>query len=196
MTNVCKLIDDLITYLYLKHKGIETGFGYVKLVGWPLIHKYPKSRIVIGKNVTLVSTSKGNLAGINHPVILATLSENARIELKDNCGMSGSALVCVEKIRLGRYSGLGVNSCVYDTDFHTIDPIARRRQKCIAEAKSAPVIIGDDVWVAANAVILKGVKIGDGAIVGTGSIVTKSIGKRVVAAGNPAKIIRTIEESS
>ena len=50
--------------------------------------------------------------------------------------------------------------------------------------------IGNDVWVGANSIILKGVKIGDGAIIGAGSVVTKNIPAYAIAAGNPAKIIK------
>lgn len=58
---------------------------------------------------------------------------------------------------------------------------------------SAPVIIGDDVFIGARAIILKGVTIGDGAVIGAGSVVTKSIPPRVIAAGNPARIIKEIK---
>ena len=52
------------------------------------------------------------------------------------------------------------------------------------------VEIGNDVWVGCNAIILSGVKIGDGAIVGAGSVVTKDVPAYAIVAGNPAKIIR------
>ncbi len=52
------------------------------------------------------------------------------------------------------------------------------------------VIIGNDVWIGANAIILPGVKIGDGAVIGGGSVVTKDIPSNAVAVGNPAKIIK------
>lgn len=61
--------------------------------------------------------------------------------------------------------------------------------------KTEPIIIGDNVWIGANVVILPGVKIGNNCIVGAGSIVNKSIeGDGLVIAGNPAKIIRRIDE--
>ncbi len=53
------------------------------------------------------------------------------------------------------------------------------------------VIIGRDVWVGVNAVILSGVRIGDGAIVGAGAVVTKDVGKSCIVGGVPAKLIRT-----
>ena len=56
------------------------------------------------------------------------------------------------------------------------------------------VKIGKNVWIGSDSTILPGVKIGDGAIIGAGSVVTKSVPKNTIAAGNPAKAIREIEE--
>ena len=55
----------------------------------------------------------------------------------------------------------------------------------------APVAIGDDVWLGARVIVLKGVTIGDGAIVGAGSVVTRDIPPWSIAGGQPAKVIRT-----
>jgi len=170
-------------------KGVETKFGYVRLYGIPIIKKHKRSRIILEKGTTLVSKSKYNVAGINHPVILATVAEKAVITI-NGCGISGSAIVCVKSVCIGKNSGLGANSCVYDTDFHLLDPDARLKQKSIIEASSAPVIIGDNVWVGANVTILKGVSIGNNTIIGIGSIVTKSIVENEIFAGNPAKSIK------
>jgi acetyltransferase-like isoleucine patch superfamily enzyme len=60
----------------------------------------------------------------------------------------------------------------------------------IDSASKGPVIIGNDVWVGANAIILSGVKIGDGAIIGAGSVVTKDIPPYAIVGGNPSQIIR------
>ena len=53
-----------------------------------------------------------------------------------------------------------------------------------------PIVIGNDVWIGANVTVLKGVNIGDGAVIGAGSIVTKDIPEYAIAVGNPAKVIR------
>ena len=59
---------------------------------------------------------------------------------------------------------------------------------------SKPIHIGKKVWIGANAVILPGVTIGDGSIIGAGSVVTKDIPSNVIAAGNPCKVLREINE--
>lgn len=76
-------------YNYLLKRGVETEKGFVILIGKPIIRKEKGSTIKIGKGVVLVSdsVSKKNLAGINHPVILATYSSDSEIIIEDCVGM-------------------------------------------------------------------------------------------------------------
>lgn len=173
-------------YEFLRLHGVETELGYVTLLGKPIIHKYPRSRIIIGKGVTLISETQYNLAGINHPCVLSTMAEGAEIVIGDNAGMSGTSVVAVRSVRIGDETLLGANTNVYDTDFHCIDAIDRIHQKSITEASAAPIIIGKRVWVGANSTILKGVKLGDNVVVGANSLVNSSMNDNVVCAGNPA----------
>jgi len=57
-----------------------------------------------------------------------------------------------------------------------------------------PITIGEDVWIGGSTVICPGVTIGDRSIIGAGSVVTKNIRSNVVAAGNPCKVIRTLDQ--
>jgi acetyltransferase-like isoleucine patch superfamily enzyme len=136
-----------------------------------------------------VSKTKYNIAGINHPVILATLSKDAIIKL-GYVGLSGATLCSSTMIEIKDYSGIGANSKLYDTDFHIIDPEGRKRN--VGEVKSSPIIIDENVWIASDVTILKGVHIGIGSVVGAGSVVTKSIPPFELYAGNPAKKIRSL----
>lgn len=187
-----KLIKNITNYLYLKYYGIETGFGYVELNGFPLIIKHKAAKIIIGKGVTLNSTCKSNFAGINHRVILAAPTENSRLIISKGSGVSGSTIVAVKEVILEDGVGLGANSCVYDTDFHPVDAVARSRQKNIADAAAKAVCIKEGALIGASAIILKGVTIGKFTVIGAGSVVSKNIPDNVVAAGNPARIIKNI----
>ena len=69
---------------------------------------------------------------------------------------------------------------------------SRKNQKSIRDAKAKPVEIGENVWVAANSLILKGVTIGDNAVVGAGSIVRHSIPENTLVIGNPARELHKI----
>lgn len=83
------------------------------------------------------------------------------------------------------------------TTRHPLQPEARTvlvdgRRKCVQRA--APIVLGNDVWVGAGAVLLGGVEVGDNSVIGAGSVVTRSIPPGVLAAGNPCRIIRSVYE--
>ena len=180
-----------IDFFYLRFHGVETKLGHVKLYGFPIISKCKGSRIIIGKGCSLISNSKYNLAGINHPVILATLSAGAIIEI-GKVGISGSSICAVKSITIGDNSGLGANSNIFDSDFHLIDGYKRLNQISILDAAFSEVKIGKNVWIASNVTILKGVTIGDEAVIGACSVVTSSIPAKTVYAGNPARKIKDL----
>lgn len=176
---------------FLRKNGVDTKLNYVKLFGRPLIYKYPSSIIVIKEGVSLVSENKFNPAGINHPVILATLSSEAEIIIGKDSGLSGATICAAKSVKIGVYVGIGANVAIYDTDFHPVDPFERRYVD--SKTKSSPVIIDDYAWIGGNSIILKGVHIGKGSVIGAGSVVTKDVPDFELYAGNPARFIKKIE---
>lgn len=180
-------------YEYLRARGVETEFGYVTLLGKPIIKKAPNSTIKIGKDVLLISDSQYNSAGVNHPVILATEKEGAEIILGDGTGFSGASIVAFQSIKIGNRSGGGVNCNIWDSDFHCVDSTKRGIDAKPQDAPSKPIEIGDDVWMGANVTVLKGVKIGDRAIIGAMSLVNKDVEADVIVAGVPARMIKKLK---
>jgi acetyltransferase-like isoleucine patch superfamily enzyme len=185
------LVKKYIDYCYLKSKGVETNYGDVELYGFPIIQKHKGSRIILKKGCTLVSKSKYNIAGINHPVILATLTSTAIIEIGKS-GISGASICSAKSIIIKDFCGIGANSNIYDTDFHSIDHHIRRNQNSITDCKSSEIYIDSDVWLGSNVTILKGVSIGKAAVIGAGSIVTKNVEAFSLYAGNPAKKVKKL----
>ena len=90
---------------------------------------------------------------------------------------------CFHSIDIGNNVAISENVMIWDTDAHEI---IRKNYH-----KSAPVRIGNRVWIGANVTILKGVHIGDNSIIGAGSVVNKDIPPNCLAVGNPAKVVRT-----
>jgi len=97
----------------------------------------------------------------------------------------------VMKVSIGNQVLIGPNVQIY-TATHPLD--AKTRNSWLELAK--PVSIGNSVWIGGGAVIYPGVNIGDGAVIAAGAIVTKSVPENVVVGGNPAKIIKEIDNSN
>jgi acetyltransferase-like isoleucine patch superfamily enzyme len=89
---------------------------------------------------------------------------------------------------------MGGNVRIYNHDYHALDYRARRDPVAdAAGCQSAPVVIGDDVFIGVNAIILKGVTIGDRSIVGAGAVVSlKTIPTDSLVVGNPARIVKRL----
>jgi len=127
------------------------------------------------------------------------LGRGARMRIGDYCYFTNAVLLCELEIVIGNYVLIGWNTTITDTDFHPIapaeriadaiacSPLGKGRPRPMVARK--PVVIEDDVWIGPNATILKGVRIGAGAIIEPGSLVTRDIpaGARVI--GNPAQVI-------
>ncbi len=127
------------------------------------------------------------------------LGKEARAEIGDYCYFTNAVLLCELELRIGSYVVIGWNATIADTDFHPIAP-AERIADAVAISplgaqrprpliKKEAVIIEDGVWIGPNATILKGVRIGAGAFIEAGSLVTKSVPPRARVLGNPAQII-------
>ena len=73
---------------------------------------------------------------------------------------------------------------------HIFDRVGQYMDQVVKDGSDGKIIIDDDVWIGANAIILKGVRVGEGSIVGAGAVVTKDVAPYTIVAGNPAKKIR------
>ena len=177
--------------LYFAAVGVPWGHGW-RLYGMPIVQKYRPSVLLIGDSAELRSTPRSNPLGAAHPVILTTRRRNARLAIGANFGMTGGTICADESITIGNRVIVGANSTIMDTDFHPLDPVRRRLDPLAGE--TCPVVIEDDVFIGMNCLILKGVTIGAGSIVGEGSVVSHSIEPGVIAAGNPARVIRPLQK--
>jgi acetyltransferase-like isoleucine patch superfamily enzyme len=149
-----------------------------------------RSDVNFGDNNIFRSSMKSNYVGIYKPVSIA-VSKSAELIIGDNCGFSGTSIFASTKIVIGDYCNFGGNTSIWDTDFHPLE-FQSRRIHDVSKITKSPIIIGNDVFVGANSIILKGVKIGDRVIIGAGSVVTKDIPADEIWAGNPAKFIKKV----
>jgi acetyltransferase-like isoleucine patch superfamily enzyme len=161
--------------------------GDYRFYGLPIIQKHRQSCILIGSGLGLRSTVRSNPLGPYHPVTLCTWKSGAVLEIGAKFSMSGGTICSAQKITIGNNVVIGANTTIIDTDFHPLDPQGRFFHP--QEAKTIPVQIDDDVFIGMNCVILKGVHLGQGCVIGAGSVVSRDVPAGMIAAGNPAKII-------
>ena len=118
--------------------------------------------------------------------------------------LNGALIMAQERITIGSYCLVSWNVGIADSDFHPLDPAARRVDaQALApyfadrperpKIDTRPVTIADNVWIGMHAVILKGVEIGENSVVAAGAVVTKSVPPNVVVAGNPAIVVRQLQ---
>ena len=165
----------------------------LKANGKVTIEVFNRGSIKFGDNFIVNSRFHSNLVGLTNKAIFTTYGTGS-IEIGDNCGFSGSVISARNKIIIGNRILIGGNSGIYDHDYHSLNPKLRTpRETDFANVRSAPVVVGDDVFIGINVIILKGVNIGEGSIIAAGSVVTlRDIPPYSLVAGNPAKIVKKI----
>lgn len=164
-------------------KHIEMGRNN-KFVGLPYFHRHPFSRIIIGNSCTFRSDKKSNLIGVNRKCLISTHSNEAIISIGDSSGFSGVSIGAAKEITIGKNVLCGANVVITDFDWHSD----------ISNTEPKPVRIEDNVWIGLNCVVLKGVTIGANSIIGANSLVTRDIPANVIAAGNPCKVVKVIQD--
>jgi len=169
--------------------GVDWRSGW-KVFGLPVIQRHRQSSIVVGDHLDLRSTFRSNPLAPAHPVVISTRGAGASIQIGDDFGMTGGSIVAATRITIGDRVTVGANCVITDTDFHPLDPGVRAATPVFAA--TAPVEIGDDVFIGMHSLVLKGVTIGARSVIGASSVVTGDVPPDVIAAGNPAQVIRRL----
>jgi acetyltransferase-like isoleucine patch superfamily enzyme len=158
--------------------------------GVPYIHISLNARCTIGKNFKMNNGVKYADSGLNGKCRIE-VRDGAVLTIGDNVGMSDVTITSHEKITIGNNVLLGVGTQIRDTDNHSLNPQDRLTGLDWKNKKTSPIVIKDNVFIGAYSFILKGVTIGENAIVGAGSIVTKNIPANEIWAGNPARFLKS-----
>ncbi|MDI9882852.1 acyltransferase [Streptomyces sp. HNM0645] len=167
----------------------------VTAIGRPVVSLAQGSTIELGSGTTLISRVPNTPLGVARPVVLRTMRPGARIAIGDHTGLSGTTICASTSVVIGRRVLIGADVLIADTDFHPVDTLPRRFEP-ESRAAAAPIVIGDDVFLGARSMILKGVEIGAGTVVGAGAVVTASLPPGVVAGGIPCRVLRPLENAS
>jgi acetyltransferase-like isoleucine patch superfamily enzyme len=155
------------------------------------LHAYPNGEIHIGAcSMVLCRVDFDSLGGL--------------VRIGDRCYLGASHLVCHTSITIGDDVIMSWGVTVVDHDSHSPNWDERAQdvnewmngRKNWDHVKVAPVVIGDKAWIGFGASILKGVVIGEAAVVGACSVVTRDVPAYCVVAGNPARVVRRLDPAA
>ncbi len=148
----------------------------------------------------------------HHTRINGTLycKSKGTIEIGNYCVIQNGALIgCLNSVKIGNYVGIAQKVVIVDNNNHRVEPEERVKHRIRVApggpgypgfgdgqelAESSPIVIEDVAWIGTESVILKGVTIGEGAVVARNAIVTKDVEPYTIVAGNPAKKVKVLEK--
>jgi acetyltransferase-like isoleucine patch superfamily enzyme len=156
----------------------------VEFRGKPLIRCMKGAELRFETGVRVNSTLASNPIMMRSRSTFCCVAPSARIIIGRDCGMSSVSITAAKEVIIGEGTLLGADCLITDTDFHI--PIGNHRWGNDTLAGALPIRIGRGCFIGARAIILKGVTIGDGAVIAAGAVVTKNVAPEHMAAGNPA----------
>src|SRR5690554_3494159 len=165
--------------------------GKVRIRSFPYIDLKNNSKLNLGNNVMLNSTNYGYHINMHNCVKILADGENSEIYIGANTRIHGSCIHAKSKITIGKNCLIAGNCQIIDSNGHET-LMERPLDRIFSMDKPREIIIEDNVWIGANCIVLKGVKIGSGSIIAAGSVVVESIPENVIARGNPAQVIKNI----
>jgi len=173
-------------------KGLQLGKGVI-FIGKPIIDIRNGGKIIIGDQVKINSKNYGYHLNMHTPVKLFADRPNATINIGGKTRIHGSCIHAWSSIDIGKRCLITANCQIVDGNGHDLsfDAVEKRIN---TKGESRSIIIEDCVWIGANTIILPGITIGKRSVIGAGSVVTKDILPMVIAAGNPAKVVKTAEQ--
>lgn len=180
--------------------------------------KYKNVKVLVGKNTEVVTRNGAKLICSNRldigfkPINLyktlvnmgqdskliadgsVSINNGSRVSIGKNASLKiGNGTSIGEKARIMVDESISIGSnCLISWDVQILDSDQHHIYiDNVLQPNTKPIVIGDNVWVGARSTILKGVTIGNGAIIAAGSVVTRNVPEKTLVGGNPAKIIKT-----
>ena len=173
-------IIQVIKNVYLKWLLFRAKVTYgslPKVIGQPPAINN-KGTITLGDNC--------RFRALRAPISLDTTNTSAVLLIGQNCFFNhGVNISSTAQIEIGDNTRIGDNVTIFDSDFHCVDQTQ-------SQPKVAPVIIGENVWIGANVIVLAGAHIGDHSVIAAGAIVSGKVDSKCLVAGNPAKKIKDL----
>lgn len=181
--------DQLYNRVVFAKHGVQYQ-TFPTIYGRILVAKFADGGTIrLGRNVVINSAFWANPVG-GHRTVFLIKGKDAVIEIDDEAGLSNVIIAARTRVSIGKHVAIGGGAKIFDTDFHSVNYAERAADINIP---SQPVVIQDRVFIGADAVILKGVTVGEGAVIGCRALVTRDVPPREIWAGNPARFIKKLE---
>lgn len=180
-------ITGIINWFIFKMNKVNTAIPEIRGI---LLLKNNGGKLSFGRNCIINSSKYKNIIGGDTRSSIV-VKQAANLSVGTNLRMSNSAIYCADKITIGDHVMIGGSCRIWDTDFHPLQPDARSDNPNEGY-KTKPITIGNNVFIGGFSIILKGTNIGDGSIIGAGSVVSGTIPPGEIWAGNPAKFIKKV----
>lgn len=169
-------------YLHPQLDAIGQGCNFIN----PRYFQVNGPRIRIGDRLHSMATRERPIQLTVHP----DREQTSRLEIGSYCIiLPGVRIAAATAIVIGNNCMFATNCYLTDADWHD------HYDRTAAPGKTAPIRLGDNVWIGDSAIVCKGVAIGDNSIVGAGSVVTRDVPANLVVAGNPARPVRELDAS-
>ncbi|MDF2635458.1 MAG: acetyltransferase [Pelosinus sp.] len=148
--------------------------GALGAIGRPIIEVYQDAELIINNKV-IIGPNTHIIVGRGGRLVFGEKDES------ETSFSYGCKIVANNHVQVGSDCLFSWDILMMDSSMHSFN----------GETAGLPIIIGKHVWVTAKSIILKGVEIGEGSVIATGAVVTKSVPPRTLVGGNPAKVLRT-----
>jgi acetyltransferase-like isoleucine patch superfamily enzyme len=149
---------------------------------------YVSGRLSLGRGVTINSGPSNCVGGDRRMSI--RVGKGAELIIGNGCGLSNSTIFATVRIVIHDETFIGGGCDIYDSDFHPLAPEDRQAGR---PAASAGVEIGPRAFLGSHSIILKGVTIGEGAVIAAGSVITRDVPAFEVWGGRPARFLRKVD---
>lgn len=163
--------------------------GRVRATGIPLLRTCKGARIEIGKGVGFLSSNLFYHAQMFKGVKLLADKPGAVIRIGDGSRVNGACIHAWQEVSIGKNCLIAANVQIMDANGHELAMDNPASRLTIPDTPK-PVVIGDNVWIGLNSILLPGTKLGDGCVVAAGSVVKGEFGPRCIIGGIPAKVIK------
>jgi acetyltransferase-like isoleucine patch superfamily enzyme len=187
--NISKFLSTCYARVLFYLNGV--AHGSITCYGLPYVTVSLKGQCTIGNGLVMCGGARFSSTSDDRPSKIIVRYKGI-LKIGENLGMTAATIYVHESITIGSNVKLGGGCQIFDTNFHSLDPIIRASPDDNVNAKNAPVVIGDNVFIGANCIVGKGITIGENSIVAAGAVVTRSIPANQIWGGNPAKFIKNV----